>query len=187
MSILDKFDDLATASDNAIENVLIEKFLKENYRIIGYYTINNGIVDIKGSITVKNKKLTELTNGLFEFGSIYYYFDCFNCTSLTSLKGAPKEVGGPFICSGCISLTSLKGAPEEVGGNFDCSGCTSLTSLKGAPKEVSLDFFCSHCNSLTSLEGAPKKVHGWFGCKNCGIKFTKEQVVAVSDAKHIVC
>ena len=47
-----------------------------------------------------------------------------------------------FNCSNCNSLTSLKGAPNEVGGNFSCSNCTSLTSLEGAPKKVCGDFSC---------------------------------------------
>ncbi len=34
---------------------------------------------------------------------------------LTSLEGAPKEVGGDFVCSK-NKLTSLEGAPKEVGG-----------------------------------------------------------------------
>jgi transcription elongation factor Elf1 len=41
---------------------------------------------------------------------------------LTSLKGAPKEVGR-FDCSYCVSLTSLEGAPEKVKGNFNCKSC----------------------------------------------------------------
>ena len=71
-------------------------------------------------------------------------FSCPNCNSLTSLEGAPKEVGGDFICSICTSLTSLEGAPQKVGRDFDCSGCTSLTSLEGAPKEVGGYFYCEH-------------------------------------------
>ena len=53
-------------------------------------------------------------------------FDCSYCSSLVSLEGAPKEVGGSFYCNGCESLTSLKGAPKEVGGWFDCSNCSIL-------------------------------------------------------------
>ena len=94
-------------------------------------------------------------------------FNCSYCASLTSLKGAPKEVAGNFSCSYCNSLTSLKGAPKEVAGNFSCSYCTSLTSLKGAPKEVGGNFTCYNCTSLTSLEGAPHKVGGDFFCKDC--------------------
>jgi transcription elongation factor Elf1 len=167
MSILDKFDDLATASDNAIENVLIEKFLKENYNINGQYTIKGGIVNVNGSITARNMKLTELTNGMFEFGVVYTYFNCSFCNSLTSLKGAPKKVRGTFYCNNCDSLTSLEGAPEEVGGTFDCSGCTNLTSLEGAPEEVGGMFDCRECMNLTSLEGAPEIVKGTFKCSRC--------------------
>ena len=69
-------------------------------------------------------------------------FNCSNCNSLTSLKGAPKEVGGDFYCYYCTSLTSLEGAPQKVGENFVCSNCKSLTSLEGAPQKVGGDFNC---------------------------------------------
>jgi hypothetical protein len=38
---------------------------------------------------------------------------------LTSLEGAPIEVGGYFSCS-YNKLTSLKGKPSRVGGEFWC-------------------------------------------------------------------
>ena len=71
-------------------------------------------------------------------------FSCSNCTSLTSLNGAPQKVGRDFVCSSCTSLTSLEGAPKEVSGDFSCSYCTSLTSLEGAPQKVRKDF----CNDV---------------------------------------
>ena len=167
-SLLDDLDKLEKDSDNGAKLSLIEKFLKENYYIRGNYTIKDGVVDVNGSVIAKNKNLTELTKGMFVFGSVKGDFYCANCVKLTSLKGVPKEVGRSFSCANCASLTSLKGAPEEVGENFDCSYCDSLTSLEGAPEEVAGNFSCSFCAKLTSLKGAPKEVHGWFGCKNCG-------------------
>ena len=91
-------------------------------------------------------------------------FYCDNCTSLTSLEGAPQKAGKDFSCSDCTSLTSLKGAPREVGSYFYCYNCTSLTSLEGAPREVGRGFSCSGCTSLTSLKGAPQEVGGSFYC-----------------------
>ena len=94
-------------------------------------------------------------------------FDCADCTSLISLKGAPQEVGGNFNCAGCMSLTSLKGAPIKVDGSFNCSYCDSLTSFEGSPKEVGGHFICNYCNSLTSIKGAPQEVGGNFNCSKC--------------------
>ena len=68
------------------------------------------------------------------------YRTLYNCTSLTSLRGAPQKVGGDFWCSRCTSLTSLEGAPQEVGGTFSCADCPSLTSLEGVPQKVGRDF-----------------------------------------------
>jgi hypothetical protein len=47
-------------------------------------------------------------------------------------------VGGNFDCSD-NQLTSLEGAPQEVGRDFYCSG-NQITSLKGAPRSVRKDF-----------------------------------------------
>lgn len=68
---------------------------------------------------------------------------------MTSLKGAPEEVGGSFTCS-YNKLTSLKGAPKEVYGYFDCS-YNKLTSLEGAPKKVACNFDCSDNPQLKEL------------------------------------
>jgi hypothetical protein len=200
-SLLDDFDELDNdVQQNAIKtNVL--KFLIDNYRLdgrsinpdtkkikIGDSPNKDGkyVVDVDGDVDVKNFNIYTLTNDLFVFGKVCGYFNCSRCEKLTSLEGAPKEVGGGFFCSDnkltslegapkkvgggfyCSDnkLTSLEGAPEEVGGHFICSG-NKLTSLEGAPKEVGDGFYCNRCNNLTSLKGAPKKVGGCFNCVGC--------------------
>ena len=97
---------------------------------------------------------------IINFGKITGDFDC-SGLDLTSLKGAPQEVGGWFGCYD-NQLTSLKGAPQKVGDIFNCHN-NQLTSLEGAPQKVSKDFNCSH-NQLISLEGAPIEVGGDFYC-----------------------
>ena len=163
-----------------IKEDVIKQFLEDNYDISGSYTIkkvnNKFIVDVKGDVWVKNTNITSLTNDFFEFGSVSGDFDCDGCELLTTLKGAPKEVGGGFNCSGCKSLKTLEGAPRKVGRGFNCSGCKRLTSLKGAPETVGWGFYCISCKRLTSLKGAPKEVFGDFHCHGCGTQFTEEDV-----------
>ena len=96
------------------------------------------------------------------FGKVTGRFDC-SRLGLTSLKGAPTEVGVDFKCSN-NKLTSLEGAPQKVGGSFECYD-NQLTSLEGAPQKVGRDFSCSY-NHLTSLKGAPQTVRGCFYCNN---------------------
>ena len=171
----------------------IKQFLKDNYK--GRYSISKNpdtdgkyVVDSKGNIEIKNKNITNLTNGCFVWGKVDGKFDCSYCGSLTSLEGAPEKVGGDFVCYWCTSLTSLKGAPEKVGGKFDCCDCVSLTSLEGIPEEIDWDFICRECKSLTSLKGAPEKVDGYFICYDCGVKFTKDDVRKVAIVKkEIIC
>jgi hypothetical protein len=57
-------------------------------------------------------------------------------------------------------LSSLEGAPLEVGSDFRCD-YNQLTTLEGAPQIVGADFLCMN-NELTSLEGAPRRVGGVF-------------------------
>ena len=51
-SIFGDIEDIANS-----DSVLIEQFLKDNYEIHGTYVIKNGMVDVKGYITVKNKNI----------------------------------------------------------------------------------------------------------------------------------
>ena len=212
-SLLD--DNLVRDADEMIIKDEIESFLKENYDYINYMDaikISNkpnkdGKYEVSSitDIGVKNKNITSLTNGMFVWTVVNGDFRCYECNSLTSLKGAPEKVGGTFDCSDCQSLISLEGAPKEVGGDFYCSGCEYLTSLEGAPKKVSRCFTCSGCNVLTSLKGAPKevggvfyclycrhlnslkgapkKVGGDFNCYGCAGKFTVEDVKKVSNVR----
>jgi hypothetical protein len=59
---------------------------------------------------------------------------------LTSLEGAPQEVGGDFICNNNPELTSLKGSPRKVGGGFSCILNPHVISLEGAPQAQSYLF-----------------------------------------------
>ena len=120
------------------------------------FTINFG--KITGYFDCSELGLTSLKGAPTEVGG---WFDC-SYNQLTSLEGAPQTVGGGFICY-YNQLTSLKGAPQEVGGWFDCQG-NKLTSLEGAPHIVGEGFTCSY-NQLTSLKGAPTEVGEWFNCK----------------------
>ena len=120
------------------------------------FTINFG--KITGEFNCSELGLTSLKGAPTEVGG---WFDC-SYNQLTSLEGAPQEVGGRFDCSR-NQLTSLEGAPTEVGGSFDCHN-NQLTSLKGAPQTVKNSFYCNG-NYLTSLEGAPTEVGEWFNCK----------------------
>jgi hypothetical protein len=126
----------------------------------GKWTLNpqTGLVDVKGDFYCVEEGLTDFKG--VRFGVVAGTFDC-RYNLLTSLEGAPRDVGGRFSCYH-NRLTSLEGAPQEVGRSFYCSH-NRLTSLEGAPQEVGSDFFCDY-NSLTSLEGAPQKVGENFWC-----------------------
>ena len=165
-------DDNIDKVDESVKDQIM-RFLKDNFDGSSSCKISNkpnadGKYEVSSSkdITVKNEKLTSLTNGMFIWIKVGGFY-CGSCRSLTSLEGAPEKVDGIFYCGLCDSLTSLKGAPKKVGGGFYCSCCRSLTSLEGAPKEVRGDFYCNKCTSLTLLEGAPKEVRGDFDCNDC--------------------
>ena len=171
-SILDIEDNIDNMDESIKEE--INQFLKDNFGGASLCKISDKPntdgkyeVSSKGDIIVKNYKITSLTNGLFIWTTVNKDFRCTYCDLLTSLEGAPKNVGGTFDCSYCDLLKSLKGSPEKVGGKFNCNSCNSLTSLEGASKNVGGDFNCNGCESLTSLKGAPEKVGGGFSCNYC--------------------
>ena len=189
-SLLD--DDLIGKTDNMIKDE-IEAFLKENYKgsiKISNFPNTDGKYEVSSTktITVKNRNITSLTNGMFIWTTVDGSFGISYCDSLKSFEGAPEKVGGDFHCSKCNSLESFEGAPKEVGGDFNCTGCNSLKSLEGAPEKVGGGFYCRSCNSLESLEGAPKEVGGNFHCYDCAGKFTKDDVKKISNVKKdIIC
>ena len=147
----------------------------------GSWTYNpaTGLVDVRGDFNYYNEGAETLRD--IKFGKVSGDFDCsgnklttlegapqevgwsFDCreNNLISLEGAPQKVDGSFDCDS-NKLTSLKGAPQKVGGRFDCAR-NKLTSLGGAPQEVGAGFYCRG-NNLTSLEGAPQEVGGRFIC-----------------------
>ena len=128
------------------------------------YNPETGRYDCDGGLghSILNNFISEDKDGfIIKFGKVTKYFNCSEL-GLTSLKGAPTEVGGNFLCYK-NKLTSLEGAPKEVGGYFNCQG-NQLTSLKGAPQIVGGDFECYY-NNLTSLKGAPREVGGDFSCE----------------------
>ena len=139
--------------DGNLDRDIIINFLSENK---DGFTINFG--KITGKFDCYNLGLTSLKGAPTEVGGDFYCSD----NQLTSLEGAPQKVGGSFCCH-YNQLTSLKGAPQIVVGNFDCSN-NKLTSLEGAPTEVGVSFWCD-TNQLTSLKGAPTEIGGDFMCR----------------------
>ena len=164
-SLLDDFDNI----DKSIDlKQIVKDWIKNNYKRATLLKISNkpnkdGKFEVSADVVIiDNKSLTSLTNDMFIWKKVES-FNCSNCTSLTSLEGAPEKVGGDFSCIHCDSLTSLEGAPKKVDRHFYCNSCNSLTSLEGAPKEVGGDFYCIHCASLKSYElPATTKIKGKF-------------------------
>jgi hypothetical protein len=119
----------------------------QKYRIENF-TINNGLVDVDGSIDFAGivpftigtiSTWLKKIDGYFiplKFGHVSGDFNC-SYNQLTSLEGAPKSVGGGFYCS-YNQLTSLEGAPKSVGGSFYCRN-NQLITLEGIPKSVGGD------------------------------------------------
>ena len=140
---------------------LNDKFeFEQDGKTYSLYNLPDGFV-IKGDVDISDKGLTKLPD--LSKVKVEGDFHCFN-NQLTSLQGAPREVGGDFDCEN-NQLTSLIGAPQEIAGNFHC-GDNQLTSLEGAPQKVGYNFRCSD-NKLTSLSGGPKEVgEGYYCVKN---------------------
>ena len=138
------------------------------------YNPSTGLVDINGDFYCSGQNLQDFKG--VRFGTVGRDFSCKN-NQLTTLEGAPQEVGGGFYC-GDNQLTTLMGAPQSVGGGFYCEG-NRLTTLVGAPQSVGGDFYC-RSNQLTTLEGAPQTVdRGFFCSKNPVSESTLEAIFAL--------
>ena len=172
-NIWDFNDDNDTIEDEEIREIVpnLDDLIEKAYNIWKKISIQLNYnpktdrYDYDGSLSSKRLEKYIKPNGegfTINFGSISGNFDCSDL-GLTSLEGAPTEVGGSFYCSH-NQLTSLKGAPQTISKFFKCS-YNHLTSLKGAPQTVGESFYC-YSNNLTSLEGAPQKVGGVFDCSN---------------------
>ena len=150
-----------------VDKLVVKNWIITNYKITGNLTISDDlVVDCSGGVTVYNKSIESLTNGMFRWGKVMGNFSCSHCNRLTSLKDSPEEISGGFRCIHCDNLTSLEGAPKSIGKDFECSKCANLKNLKGAPEKVR-SFYCEKCYNLTSLEGAPKIIEGEFVCYYC--------------------
>jgi hypothetical protein len=80
------------------------------------YTLNpDGSIDVSGDVDLYNRGLSKLS---LKFGMVSGNFYCQD-NQLTSLEGAPEEVGVNFYWY-YNQLTSLLGAPRKLGGGFYC-------------------------------------------------------------------
>ena len=93
-------------------NESIHSICKE-YNITNYTINDDGSIDVDGSVSLYDFRLTKLP---LKFRNVSGNFYCHN-NQLTSLECAPTSVGGDFYCYN-NQLTSLEGAPRSIGGSF---------------------------------------------------------------------
>lgn len=163
--LLDTEDNLVSWADKD----LIMHQLETIYDISEVENVNitPGGIHIIGNLSIdKSKKISNLKIPGIILKRVDGFFDSYGCKTLTSLEGAPEEMGGDFDCSNCEGLTSLKGSPKKIEGCYFCTDCRNLKTLKGAPDWIRGSFYCCDSN-ITTLEGAPKYVGKVFNCTDC--------------------
>ena len=101
-----------------------EKYL--DYRIDGSWKLNpiTNLIDIKGNFAGRR---SNLDFKILQFGTVTGFFSCAE-NNLTSLAGAPTEVGSDFICEQ-NNLTNLIGVPQIIGGNLFMDKIPSIKGL----------------------------------------------------------
>jgi hypothetical protein len=158
-----------------------DKFeFEQDGKTYNLYNLPDGFV-IEGDVDLSKKGLTELPD--LSKVTVEGCFWCYK-NQLTTLRGAPQEVGGDFYCNN-NQLTSLIGAPQKVGKSFICFN-NKLTTLEGAPQKVGRYFSCGG-NQLTSLIGAPQEVGGGFYCSKNDNLFSLFGLPQMSCDKKIYC
>jgi len=134
----------------------------------GTYISTDGVVDVTRSVVVFDKEMRQLP---FQFGKVTGDFIVNGC-GLTSLFGAPREVGRDFNVAN-NKLTNLQGCPRKVPGIFNISN-NRITSLDGAPEVVGDDFYADD-NLLTNLQGFPRSVAGDITLRNNRLNDTRQK------------
>jgi hypothetical protein len=157
IKVFESFESLESSDFESLSESSIESICKK-FGITNWTQNSDGLINVDGDVYLRDKGLTKLP---LNFGRVTGHFNCYQ-NNLTTLKGAPKEVGGDFWCCRNNQLTTLEGGPSRVGGDFWCNN-NQLTTLEGGPKEVGGNFNCS-VNELTTLKGAPIRVGGNFDC-----------------------
>lgn len=104
---------------------------------------------VTGSFNCAKNKLISLKGSPKDVGS----YDCSD-NKITSLEYSPGKVNEIFLCASNPGLSSLKGAPKYIGGIFTCTYC-NLTDLEFCPEYIGGDFNLQE-NPLISLKGLPK-------------------------------
>ena len=158
--LLEKFEDIFKPPSDEEAKERGKRWLERQFDKSLLIDNGDGTYDYNGDLDFSGIGLTSLLDLPYKLRRVRGDFDCMRC-ELTSLEGAPREVGRDFYCYN-NKLTTLEGAPENVGRDFYCSR-NQLTTLEGAPEKVGGDFWCIY-NQLTTLEGAPEKVGGGFDC-----------------------
>ena len=119
-----KFDDVfAPASKEEVADrklrygeIIVKEILDNDKKT----RLEDGSWSIDGDLNIQNCGLNNLKNlKSLNISKVTGSFYCYH-NQLTSLEGAPKEVGRDFCC-GDNKLTSLEGCPKEVRGDFSCS------------------------------------------------------------------
>lgn len=168
------------------QEALIKKWVEDNCKIMGNYTINNNMeIDVDGDIYIRGYLESELPDYI-QFNKVDGYFwlcgnelktlkgcpkevksfDCSNSPKLETMKYCPKKVKYSIYCQNCTKLKSLDGCPQKIGSCFFCEGCTGLTTLKGCPKTIKDTLNCSKCTGLTTIKDGPKTIEGDLICTN---------------------
>lgn len=124
------------------------KSLRHFFKVTGTASVDDqNKVSVAGSIELKNRYVELLP---VQFLEVTGDFLCVHNT-LTSLKGAPVEVGGKTSFWN-NRLTSLEFCPQKLNGGFNC-GANRLSNLLGVPQTVK-QLACEQ-NPLESLTGLP--------------------------------
>lgn len=119
------------------------------------------VVNVIGNVILKQEKLTHLP---IQFCSIKGSFDI-SGNELTTLKGSPWEVYGPFYAHD-NPLSNLDDAPQDVA-EFSCSGEIILEAIVKLDCEIAFNFIHGEKNieklipELKNLYTYDKTYQGW--------------------------
>ena len=114
--LIEKFEDIFKPPSDEEAKEREKRWLERKFDKSLLIDNGDGTYDYNGDLNLSGMGLTSLSDLPYKLRRVRGNFYCYN-NKLTTLEGAPREVGRDFSCS-YNKLTTLEGAPEKVGGNF---------------------------------------------------------------------
>lgn len=150
---------MSVSIDFITDTAAIEEILRHEavFSDASTYVINNGVVDVNGSVTLRDAVNSRREHLPIQFGTITGNFSIGTCDYSATLHGCPNWVGGVFDCSN-LAITDLTGGPQHVGGRYLAQKCEQLLTTDGLAHFIGDGLYLHNCTKLHTMTTIPTEL-----------------------------